>query len=61
MSKKTKRPQKLFEDEITCPYCGFVFCDSCEKPLDGVQVCDECGKKFSYERVIDVTYSSYGE
>ncbi len=46
-------------DEIKCPHCGYEYSESHEFP-DGLGEleCDNCGKKFDYERVISVTYTT---
>lgn len=48
------------EENITCPSCGEV-CngDSWEVSVNyGEETCYECGTKFSWNRDIDVSYSS---
>lgn len=50
-----------YTDEITCPYCGYEMSDSWEmSDTDDEQECynEKCGKLFSYERIVEVTYSS---
>lgn len=50
---------KYYEDEITCPYCGYVHSDSYEySDSDDNHKCGQCGGIFSYERNVEVTYSS---
>ena len=50
---------KYYEDEITCPYCGHVHSDSYEySDSEDEQECRQCGGVFSYERYVEVTYSS---
>jgi hypothetical protein len=50
---------KDFEDEITCPYCGYANTDSWESSdSEDEEVCGSCGGVFSYERHVEVTYSS---
>jgi len=47
------------QDELTCPYCGEVFKDCFElADFDDEMECYECGKRFTYERVVEVTYTS---
>lgn len=46
--------------EITCPYCGQEFSDSGEyADSDDDRYCDACDHSFSYERQVDVSYTSY--
>ncbi|GGN64422.1 hypothetical protein [Oceanobacillus indicireducens] len=46
-------------DEITCPWCGYELGDSWElADSDDECECNNCDKIFSYERHIEVTYSS---
>lgn len=46
-------------DEITCPWCGYEQMDSYEmSDSDDECECGNCEKIFSYERHIEVTYSS---
>lgn len=47
------------QEEITCPYCGYVHKDSWDHRLDsGESDCEECNKPFFWERVVDVTYTT---
>lgn len=47
------------EDEVTCPYCGYVHRDSWEfSDSDDNFTCYGCEKNFAFERVVDVTYQS---
>ena len=49
----------LIEDEITCPYCGYVYGDSWEDAEeDDARECEICGSVFSYTKVITVDYRS---
>ena len=52
-------PEEMWgENNITCPYCGEENIDSFEMPnSEDEHECSECGSKFSYERVVDVTYT----
>lgn len=54
-----KEDEVSFSNNITCPYCGSEDHDSWEAADsdDGSQ-CDTCGSVFSYEREVEVTYSS---
>jgi hypothetical protein len=48
-----------WENEITCPYCGYKFGDSWEYGSDdGVEDCPECEKTFKYNRHVLVNYST---
>jgi len=48
-----------YEPLITCPHCGRKEEDSWEVNDDnGEMECGECDKKFSYERIVDVTYTT---
>ena len=48
-----------FTKEITCPYCGYEHGDSYEISDDiGDKQCLNCDKTFSYERHVEVTYST---
>jgi len=33
--------KEVYEDEITCPYCGYVYMNSFEFPDDGKEECLE--------------------
>jgi len=49
----------FMEDEITCPYCGNQNGDSWESAdSEDEEVCGNCGSTYSYERVVDVSYTS---
>ena len=51
--------EMLFEDEITCPVCGSKQSDSWEACDDSDdEHCDDCGATYSYERNIEVSYTS---
>ena len=48
-----------YTNEIVCPHCGAEWSDSWECANDyGEEECDECEKKFSYNRDVEVTYST---
>jgi transcription elongation factor Elf1 len=50
-----------FTKEIVCPYCGYVHSESYEfgnGADDGDDECGKCGKKFSWSRMISVSYST---
>lgn len=48
-----------FSKNITCPQCGSEDRDSWEaSDSDDEHYCDTCGSVFSYERNVEVTYSS---
>lgn len=56
MPKKSNLSSK---HEITCPHCGSESSDSWEaSDSDDNHDCEVCGSVFSYERQIEVTYSS---
>lgn len=50
-----------YTENIVCPYCGYVNDDSWEiaSDYDDAYECEECGKTFSWERIIDVSYTSH--
>ncbi len=48
-----------YTSEIVCPYCGYTQGDSWELPDNSdEEICQGCNSKFSYERNVEVTYSS---
>lgn len=52
-----------YEDNITCPFCGYVDRDSWEVDFGGMEgeeklECGECQKEFVVTKHIEVTYSS---
>jgi hypothetical protein len=50
--------------EITCPHCGYVYGDSWEfspHQEDGVDSCQGCNKRFSWQRSIVTTYTTWKE
>ena len=59
MGKIPKKEDISFSKDITCPHCGSEDRDSWEaSDSDDEHCCDTCGSVFSYERNIEVTYSS---
>lgn len=48
-----------YEDDVTCPYCGYIQADSFNFPEEGEEKCAECGKAFDYPRNIEITYSTF--
>ena len=50
-------PEDIYEDEITCPYCGNVDTDSWECSDSGEEVCSDCQSTFSYEINVSVSYN----
>lgn len=56
---KKEEKEVYSEDELTCPYCGFVYSDSWELyDSSDEEYCEECGNVFSYERIVTCTYQS---
>lgn len=56
---KEEPEDMLYEDEITCPYCGDEHSDSWEMADDDSHYeCGTCGGIFSYQRDVEVTYNS---
>lgn len=47
-----------YTDEIVCLWCGVEWSDSWEMPDYDTEICYECGKAYSYERHIEVHYST---
>ncbi|HFQ3679252.1 TPA: hypothetical protein ACGV5I_002063 [Enterococcus faecium] len=47
-----------YSDEIMCPYCGDLQCDSWESDETGKEQCDICGGTFEYLREVTVSYCS---
>lgn len=45
-------------EEIKCPYCGVEQSDSWECEDDGCVTCDSCYSEYTYERVVEVSYTS---
>lgn len=47
------------EQEMICPYCGYVQIDSWEIPGDdGIVECVRCEKEFDFTRNVEVTFST---
>lgn len=47
-------------ENIVCPHCDYVHHESYEFSDDsGTWSCDSCGEPFEYDRIIEVTYSTY--
>jgi len=44
--------------EIVCPFCGYVFSDSCEYNGDDMVECD-CGKQFTLDTEYETVYYTY--
>ncbi len=60
-----EKVEKLFEKEITCPYCGFECGDSWEYGLDSdgdtkEEECEKCNKKFHIQLNVEATYTTRG-
>lgn len=51
--------EHYLESEITCPYCGWKDRDSWESGDSGTMDCGNCDKQFTFERNVDVTYTTY--
>ena len=47
-----------YTDEVVCPWCGSDIGDSWELDDSGEMECYACGRAFSYERNVEVTYTS---
>ena len=47
-----------FTSEIVCPHCGYEFSDSWESPNSGEMICCECDSEFTFEREVEITYST---
>lgn len=61
VSEEKERPKDYevsHTQEVVCPYCGEEQSDSWEFSDSGETECGYCGIEFSYERIIDITYSS---
>lgn len=48
----------MYEDEPVCPHCGKRHQDAFEWRDSGRRDCDRCGKPFTWERNVEVTYST---
>lgn len=59
MGSMLKKDEISFSENITCPHCGSEDSDSWEADdNDDEHECEDCHSVFSYERNVDVTYSS---
>lgn len=47
-----------FEQNIICPYCGYVDRDSFERSDEDTMECPVCGGTIHYERVVTVEYTT---
>ena len=57
---KRDESENWCNDEITCPWCGAEFSESWDYDEDSGDVeCYECEKVFSYERYVEVSYSTH--
>lgn len=55
-----KGVSREYTSNLTCPYCGYENLDSWEMAdSDTESQCGVCGSVFSYDREIEVTYSSH--
>lgn len=57
--------EELYEDEITCPYCGWKDRNSWESNLErdgdyGTSECPDCGMNFHVVMDVKVSYSTTG-
>lgn len=48
-----------YEANIKCPYCGWEDRDSWESGDSGEMECGRCDKEFTFEREVEVTYSTW--
>ena len=49
-----------YTEEITCPWCGYIQGESWELKADyDEDICEECGNTYTYERFVEVTYTTY--
>lgn len=59
MGKMPKKDTINHSQNITCPHCGDEDTDSWEAgDSDDALECDNCKSVFSYQRDVEVTYSS---
>lgn len=58
----SERAETFQEEEITCPYCGYIHSDSWEagESSDNDE-CEGCGKKFTWEKNVEISYTTYGD
>lgn len=47
-----------FEQDIICPYCGYVDTNSFERSDEDTVECPVCGGTIHYERVVTVEYTT---
>jgi transcription elongation factor Elf1 len=60
-TKKTKytKIDHEYTDNIVCPYCGHEHIDSWEYDCNDAEAyCGGCGEEFSYERIIQINYTT---
>lgn len=51
--------ERMFEDGLVCPYCGYEDNDAFElSDDDGTVECGRCGAEIHYTRNVEVTYST---
>lgn len=48
-----------YMEEAICPYCGYRELDSWQLEDEGINECDRCGKGYYYERLIEITYTTW--
>lgn len=53
-----------YQNQITCPYCGYVYRDSWEMTSGGDEEdveceCDQCGRAFRVTTHVTIKYSSF--
>jgi len=54
-----KPDDKDYENNVTCPYCGYKDADSWElSDGEDEHECGRCGATMSYERIVTVEYNS---
>lgn len=58
MLKNFKEEEEVYsQDELKCPYCGFVYSDSWELyDSSDEEYCENCEREFEYERFVTETY-----